>query len=222
MNTRDLITFTRTSVLRDVKKPPLWSDAELLEFANEAQEKAARNGRLLRDATTPEVCRISLNTSRQYYDLDPRVIFVRRVSLDSRTQPLRKISFKDLDQQQPGWQTRTGSPDRYCLDFESGRVWFNRKPTVADVARLFVVRMPLEALTFDTKSCPEIAIAYHRPLHHWIAYRAYSKDDADTKDDAKAARHLASFEQEFGEDSRAINEEWERQHYGDNDGEGEL
>lgn len=220
--TADLLALCR-QVLRDKRKPYLWSDDELVGWGTEAQERAARNARLIRDFSTPEICQIKLTTARQDYDLDPRIIFVRRLTLDSRARPLAKVSYHDLDQRQSGWLTRTGTPDLWCTDFESGKVWFNRKPTAADTARLFVVRIPLcDLATTNLKAELEVAAAYRRPLHHYVCGMAYSKDDTDTKDDAKAAFHLGKFAEEFGEQSNAIDEEWERQHYGDADMEAQL
>jgi hypothetical protein len=171
----------------------------------------------------PQICRVNLVTSRQYYDLDRRIIFVRRVTLASRSTPLGKISYRDLDIQQPGWIDRVGLPDRWCTDFESGRLWFNRKPSAADVCRLLVVRLPLDPLSMDKLDAElEIPPAYQRALHHWAAYRAHSVTDKETYDPKRAAGHLLAFENEFGESSRAIDEEWERQHYGDEDMEAPL
>lgn len=221
MNTPEIIAFTRQA-LHDKVVDYLWPDETLLGWLNEAQEKAARNARLIRDASTPEVCRIDITATKQAYDLDPRVVFVRRVLVASKPVPIRKISYKDLDHHQAGWMGRSGTPDRWCTDLETGKLWFNRKPTAADVATLLVVRMPLEQLTLTTKSCPEIPPAYHRPLHHWVCFRALSDQDSEACDPKAAEKHRAEFMVEFGEDSRAIDEEWERQHYGDEDGEGEL
>lgn len=221
MNTIELIGYCRQK-LHDKVVDYLWPDDVLLGFLNEAQEKAARNARLLRDATTPEVCRIDVKADKQAYDLDSRIIFVRRVQLASRSQPLGKISYRDLDQFQPGWIGRSGTADRWCTDFESGKLWLNRKPTAADTISLLVVRLPLEALTLSAKSEPEIPPGYHRSLHHWVGFRAFSDQDSEACDPKAADKHRSEFMSEFGEDSRAIDEEWERQHYGDNDMESPL
>lgn len=222
MKTIDLLKFTRRA-LNDETKPYLWSDDDLIGWLAEAEGKAARNARLIRDFTTPTICRLSLTTSRQYYDLDPRIIFVRRVTLASRSKPLDKISFHDLDNEQPGWVDRVGTPDRWCTDFETDRLWLNKKPSAADTATLLVVRMPLCELALDKPDAePEIKPAYHKDLHHWACYRAHSKPDSQGRDEKKASFHYAAFTGQFGEESSALDEEWERQHYGDEDGEAPL
>lgn len=223
MKTSELLKFTRTQT-RDDTKPYRFPDEDYLDWLSEAQEKAARNARLLRDFTTPEICRLSLIATRQWLALDPRIIFVRQVFLASRTRRLDKISYRDLEKCQPGWIDRTGSPPtHWCTDFETGKLWFNRKVTTADTVKLFVVRMPLEALTLSKpNACPEIAPAYHRSLHHWASHRFYSVADQDSFDPDMAEMHLGKFHAEFGEDSTALEEEWAREQYGVADMDGEL
>lgn len=222
MKTKELLAFTRT-VLHDAVKPYEFTDETLVEYLSEGQEKAARNARLIRDYSTAEICRIPISTTKQAYEIDARAIFVRRVALDSRGVPLGKASFKDLDRKQPGWIGRTGTPNWWCTDFETGKLWLDRKPTVADTARIMVVRLPLCSLsTSKLNDALELPVPYHRPVHHWACYRAYSNQDADTYDEKAAARHMAAFTAEFGDDSSALDEEWARQHYGESDMEGEL
>lgn len=215
MKTKDLLAITRLA-LNDIKKPYLWSDEEIVGWLAEGEGKAARNAHLLRDFTTPEICRHAVLTSRQYLELDPRVISVRRLTLATRASPLHPISFRDLDTEQPGWIDRVGTPDRWCRDFESGRIWFNRKPSAADTARILVVRMPLNDLCIERPDAePEIPSKYHRSLHHWPCYRAHSKPDSDGQDEKKAGIHYQAFVAEFGEDSTAIEEQWAAENYGD-------
>lgn len=221
MKTSELLKLTRQAI-RDTVKPYLWTDEELVGFLTEGEQMGARNARLLRDFSTPETCRLSIVTTKQAYNLDRRVIFVRRLVVASRSTPLRKISYRDLDIEQPGWIDRTGTPDRWCGDFESGRIWLNKKPTAADTAKLLVVRLPLKDLSTSEDRELEIPVAYHRAVHHWAAYRAHSKPDTETEDPKRAQYHYDAFTNQFGEESKAIDEEWERQHYGDEDMEGEL
>ena len=57
---------------------------------------------------------------------------------------------------------------------------------------------------------PEIRPEYHPALVQWMLYRAYSKQDTETCDPAKAEKALAKFTQEFGEARSARNETWRR------------
>jgi hypothetical protein len=67
---------------------------------------------------------------------------------------------------------------------------------------------------------PEINRRFHESLVFWMLYRAYSKQDAETKDAKKAGENLALFEQEFGKKSSAIDEAWIEREHGYTDEEG--
>lgn len=221
MKTRELLDFTRIA-LRDRKKPYLWSDDELIGHLAEGEEKACRGSLLIRDASTPEVCKLSLNTTKQGYELDPRVIFVRRFAVATRSKPLAKVSYRDLDISEPGWIGRVGTPDKWCMDYESGKVWLNRKPSAADVVNMLTIRVPLVPMSVSRlEQTPEIIVPYHRPLHHWACFRAYSKPDSDTQDDDKAMFHYNAFIAEFGDEASALDEEFVRGRDGTDDMEGE-
>lgn len=218
MKLRELIEIFRHE-LDDAAEPFLWTEEELIEYANDAENEACRRARLIIDSTTAAICAITVIANTAKYALDNRVIFVRRVKLASRSLPLQRASFRDLDEETPGWDAHTGTVMAFITDLDSGKVRLYRTPTAADTLNLTVVRLPLVEMT-NVDDTPEIDSRYHRNLRHWLRYRAYSKQDAETKDDKKAAEALALFEQEFGKASTAIDEEWiERQQgYGRWDG----
>ena len=57
---------------------------------------------------------------------------------------------------------------------------------------------------------PEIRPELHRGLVEWMLFRAYSRQDTDLYNDAKAAIALGRFEAEFGRKTSGRNEEWVR------------
>lgn len=206
MTLRDLIDIFRHEV-DDVAEPYLWTEEELIEYANDAQNEACRRARLLIDSTTEAICQIDVLIGTASYALDPRVIFIRRAKVASSVLPLARASLRDMDDAALGWDAHTGSVRAYLTDVDSGRVRLYRIPTATDTLHLTVVRLPLaEMVSLD--DAPEIHVRYQRSLRHWMCFRAYSKQDAETKDDKKAAEGLALFEQEFGKKSAAIDEEW--------------
>ena len=206
MKLREIVEVFRYEV-DDLAEPFLWSDEELIDYANDAENEAARRGRLLIDSTTPAVRQIAVLAGTASYALDPRVIFVRRAKLASRTLILARRSQRDMDECIPGWESHTGTVCDYLTDCDTGKVRLYRTPTVDDTLNLSVVRLPLMA-TKKLDDTPEIHPRFHRNLRHWMKFRAYSKQDAETRDEKKAADGLALFVQEFGDASRAIDEEW--------------
>jgi hypothetical protein len=212
MNLCELIKAAREES-DDVAKPYLWSDAEWTRYANEAENEACRRARLITDSRTPEVAEVEVTAGEAAYDLDERVLFVRRVKPDSRSQPLGKVSYKALDSGVPGWEDETGDPRGYITDQDTGVLRLYPSPTAADTLKLTVIRMPLNCMK-DSNDAPEIASRFHHSLIYWMLHRAYSKQDAETKNEQKAANNLALFEQEFGKKSGAIDETWIQNEHG--------
>lgn len=218
MKLKDLIAAFRDDV-DDLKKPYLWSDSQVKRYANWAVNEACRRARLLVDSTTQEIVEITIAADEAVYDLDPRVLFVRRAKLASRTQPLSKYSYKDLDRSAPGWEDSEGDPSHYITDYDSGKLRLYPAPTVDDVLTLTVVRLPLQDMEADNAE-PEIKPHLHEALLYGMKYRAYMKQDSETKDGDKAAENLVMFEAEFGKPSTAIDENWIHQNHGADTEEG--
>jgi len=200
----------------DENAPYLWSDAEVIDYANDAQNEACRRARLLIDSTTTAICNYAVTDSgagSYSITLDSRVIFIRRARLASRSTPLCRMFLADIEAQIHGWESTTsGTPDRYIPDWETGKVRLYRPSSIADTLKLTVVRLPLVDMAVPNDDSPEIHASYHRSLRYWMLYRAFSKHDAEAYDETKAKKNLALFEEEFGTRSAAYDEEWLRQH----------
>lgn len=217
MKLSDLRTLFRSEA-HDKKVPYLWSNNEILDYGIDAQNEACRRGRLLVDSRTSEICTISLRADVASYGVDSRVIFVRRARLVSDKSKLTLGSYRDFDTvngTSAGWQEDTGTPTHLITDMDTGYLRAYPIPNDDDSAQLTVVRLPLQDLAGDDDE-PEINPRFHRSLRHWMLYRAYMRQDADTFDPDKAAKALTLFELEFGKPSRAVEEEWIlRQHQTD-------
>jgi hypothetical protein len=206
MKLSELITAARQRT-SDEASPYLWSDAEWTRFANEAQRDACRRSRLLLDSSTEEIARISLTAGEPVYDLDSRVIFVRRARVEGQSQPLSPISHQDLDEIAPGWEDEVSEPRAMVIDFDTGK--FRPYPTPKDdgIVRLTVQRLPLASMVKPTDT-PEIHERFHEGLLEGMLERAYRKQDSQTRDKTREAEHAANFTREFGPPSSAIDETW--------------
>lgn len=206
MTLNELIRLVRTE-LDDLTEPYLWSDAELIEYANDAQIEACRRARLLVDSSTAALCQITVTANNPLVTLDPRVLFVRRVRCAGEL-PLIRVTMQDMESFTPYWQDAVpGLPRRFVTDYESGKLLLWPTPSADVVLLLTVVRDPMVDMAADGDT-PEIPARQHRSLRYWMAYRAYSKQDADANDPKKALQYIALFEQEFGHKSSAIDENW--------------
>ncbi|MCU0689768.1 MAG: hypothetical protein MUF54_00065 [Polyangiaceae bacterium] len=200
----------------DTAEPYLWSDSVLTRFANEAQEEACRRGRLIVDSTTEEVCQLDVTGGTAVYPVDPRVLFIRRVKLDSMDMPIRKTSVDDLDLMSPGWEGELPGVPFVWAPYEVGKILLFPPPEVDDTMRLTVVRLPLDDMVGGlTPVDPEIPARYHMKLVDWMLFRALSMRDKEERHDPEGAKaHLRMFEEEFGQRSNAVDETWIAQKHG--------
>ncbi|QTD44553.1 DUF6682 family protein [Ottowia testudinis] len=201
MTVDDFISAFRAGTL-DVAKPFLWSAEEIVSYLNEAVQEACERARLIEDRSTPAVCAIGLVPGQSTYDLHASVFEVKRLAL--RGHPLTETSVEALDDQQPGWEVRSGAPRCFIFEQASGalpaRVRLVPTPMQAESLSLTVYRGALTPLNADRGSDkPGIHERYHPRLLDWMLHRAYLKQDAETFNPTKAAQSLTLFEQAFGE-----------------------
>ena len=214
MKLGDLIAIVRNELDDDVA-PYLWSDPEMIDYAVDAENEASRRARLLIDSTTTAICQITTAAATAVYALSPLVLFIRRAKMSTEDYALGRVAVRDLDYRVPGWETETGTPTHFVTDYETGKIRLYPIPNAVGTVKLTVVRMPKVDLA-TINDTPEIHPRLHRSLRFWMMYRAYSKQDAETKDDQKAGENLGLFEAEFGRKSSAIDEEWiSREQMGD-------
>lgn len=203
----DLIALFRSEV-DDTVAPYLWTDADALDYANDAQDEACRRARLLVDSTTPELCQLEVPLADAgLVALDERTLFVRRVRMAGR-RPMVRMSMQDMESMNPFWQdAAANTPTMFITDYETGKLLLWPTPDTDVALDLTVVRLPLVEMN-DGQDSPEIAPRMHRSLRYWMMFRAYSKQDSQANDPKKAAESLALFEQEFGKKSSALDETW--------------
>lgn len=76
MTLDDIILSTRDR-LDDLSEPYRWSDAILLEYANEAEREACRRAHLIIDKETDSICRIPVVAGNSIYSLSSKIIKIR-------------------------------------------------------------------------------------------------------------------------------------------------
>lgn len=191
----------------DSADPPFWIDAEVDEFANDAQMEAVRRGLLITDSTTAEICEIDYTTD-PVLPLDPRVIVIRAAIVEGQSLPLIRARLNWMEASFPGWRSHTGQfPTIYIDDWSSDNIRLYPTPTQSGTVLLTVAREPLEEMAATT-DVPELPARWHRGLLQWMLYRGYSKEDSETYDPRRAAEAEGRFVAEFGEKKSARNERW--------------
>ncbi len=186
-------------VTRDNSTPPLWSDAEILGYLNDALNEACERALLLEDRTTPACCAIALVAGTDTYLLHASVIKVKRVSFRGRA--LTESSVEAEDRRDANWEGRTGEPQRYILT--DGQLRLVPTPNASVTGQslaLTVYRRELTArsLAAPNNTAPEVNERFHLRLMNWLYCRGYSKADAETFSSVKATEFETRFTADFG------------------------
>jgi len=172
----------------------LWSQAEILEYAQDAENEACERLDLIIDSSS-SLTSISVNTSTGTYGLAATITNILSIKLDSGSEPLMETSERVLDNTEPGWRTNTGTPRSY-VKTPTNNIIIYPIPTSADTVNMTVSRFPNTPMTVN--GSPEIDARYHAGLLEWILHRAYMKNDSETLNVDKAMDHKKKFEEFFG------------------------
>jgi hypothetical protein len=212
MNTTELYDTFRSDVV-DIERPYLWSDDEVYGYMDEAQIMFCRLAGGIADVTTTDVVRVPITAGEEYSPLHPSVLTIRQVRLAStgRDLALRNIFdghtagddygmvFVVQHEHRPGPVRGMVVGEQYDLCR-----WVSI-PEVDDEAIISVYRLPLNPVKGEGQEL-EIRREHHRSLLFSMKHLAYSKQDAETFDRAKAAEN----EEKFEAYCRKAKEEWER------------
>lgn len=201
MKVADFIDEFRSTVADHVE-PPFWSSENIVRYLNEAVQEACERAKLIEDRATAAVCSIAAQAGESTYSLHPSVFEIRRLTFNGRR--LDETSVEELDQDCPGWESRSGQPRAFIFEQASGvqpaKVRLVPTPTAAGSIAMTVCRGALKPLSADIDQArPELPERFHERLMDWVLHRAYLKQDADTFDPNKAAQSYALFVQAFGE-----------------------
>lgn len=192
MNLGELIKDIRFDLDDEVGQDSekLWSDRELTEYINEAIEQLCLELPLIKDISTAVVCEISLVVGTGMYTLHDSIVEILSAKISGETTFLGKTSHQILDRNTPDWKATDGLASMYAMDVETDKIALNRLPEEIGTLELHVQRTPLVELDYDDlDGIPEINARYHRRLKPWAKHRAYSKQDSEVNDIAKAAFH---------------------------------
>ncbi len=212
MNTTELKDYFRSQV-RDMVKPYLWSDEEVMVYMNDAQNMFCRLSSFTIPDATSSVTQVAVTAGEQYSDIDSSIITVRSATLLSNRRKLDVVSPEDLDRvvrTDYNYYTRLlddltpGPVTAIVIGIEPGLVRWARVPEVDDTVALSVYRRPLLNLDAEGQDL-EIPAEHHIHLVQWMRHLALQKTDADTYD-PKAADAAGSKFTSYCEQARR---EWD-------------
>lgn len=219
----------RNNILRDKSDlisgddDHLWSDATLLRYIKNGERRFARQVLCIRDATTPEVCKVKLKEGVRQYPLHESVLSVLSARYDTDTHLLarsghsivRDIAPPEFLSFDPATQytAAPGRPSAFYTDetlvyARQGRVTLSVYPDPgADQEGLFlflrVVRLPLAKYTLDDLELEsEIPEDYELDPLQWAAHLATSNNDGEAGSARRSSAFAASFDRAVGEAKR--------------------
>ena len=193
-NVKGLIERMRNEFLDDTEGvasgDSKWTDGNLVSALNSAERELARRLFLISDTSTASICRIDIASVEgvfpRSYASSGKIVKIDRLKYPGVTKPLPITTMDVLDQKDPGWDERTGTPSAFILDADNFTITFNRQPVVSGVVSLWVKRLPLNDLSVSNLNAyPEIK-QYEDELIHGALKYAYLKDDNRTFDPVRA------------------------------------
>jgi hypothetical protein len=170
----------------------------LREVGNAQREACYRQDlRHLYDATTPEICRITITAGTRAYPLDARILrladarFASGGVLMHTTQP-------GLDSHRFDLSPRLATARSFIV--QGRTLILDCEPAAGDTLLLSVWRAPLRDpnLTDDLEWTAE-----PEKLAHWLAHKAFLRPDEDTANVKLAEYHRAAFDTAFGRENSA-------------------
>ena len=223
MNLTELLDELRNNILNDRSdrvsgsSDYLWTDTTLVRYINEAQRRFASRALVIRDATTPEVTEVTLQTEVDEYVLHPSVIAVVSAKLEDEENDLARSGHSVFNHSRlttDNWDlsqapiTTPGKPLAFSTDEEISEsddetvsavtLRLFPKPSSdynATTLKLRVVRKPIEDLTTGSMSAiPEVPADHHLEMLDWAAYLALRIVDHDAGNARRAAEFAQSFE----------------------------
>jgi Family of unknown function (DUF6682) len=199
----DILTTAR-AYLNDINQPYIWTDDQLVVCVNKVVDVLAERCFLIEDTLTASVCQITVVANTSIYDVDDHIVRISRAKLASSTRDpltiLREGGVEYMDAQYPTWETYNVDTPTALLTRGIGtnkvRLW--PPPDANDTVNMTVFRKPLTLLSkSNLAAVPEIQSKFHWRIFNGVLAEAYSFQDKEGEDLAKANKHYLLFEKDI-------------------------
>ena len=185
MTADEILRFTRYNKLRDRAAPSLWSDETLLRYLNEGQNRFCAQTDYFIEADREA----TISSGDENVSLDADIQMVYSVRLEgyenTRLQPSTE-----------GWTpdcTYTARPSRYTLERATNTMRLYPIPDTDYTALLRVAVQPTPLSLDDLDSECDLPDDMLLVVADWAAFKAFSEDDADGRNDGAAEKALARY-----------------------------
>lgn len=198
MTLGDLIGRFR-SAANDKVQPYFWSDEEVTDWLNDAEQEAAIRGRLIHENSREAMTKADIDAGQSTLNLHATVYEITSIAWQQEgqeyPQPLTLTSSEALDRDLGNWRYRKGKP-LYAIQSDK-TIRLVPAPEVAGQVLLEGYRLPRRPME-DMDDSPEINSAHHRHLVCWAMYIGFSIPDAELFDQRRADIAKEEFESYFG------------------------
>ena len=181
----------------------LWSNAEIVGYANQAEIELARR-KPIRDDNTSAITTLTVSSGTTRVPYSSKILSIRRVrytedaSGDSLT--LTKVTHQQLDAESDDWATDTGRPECYYENGDERTIVLDRIPDVDGTLALIVDRLPETSMRWAYRhtDTPQVAHEHHQDLVYYMLHRAYLKRDSETYNEESSRQYLGMFTSRVG------------------------
>lgn len=187
MNTTELKDVVRQEVY-DTVAPYLWSDALIYTYIDDAQKQFCRETDGIEDSRSFKVTVKADGTV--WYAIDPRILKIRDAADTLTGRPVPLIAVEKMADHGMYFDGAVGPVRAFITGMEKGYVRAFPIPNVASVVELRTYRLPSDVVAGDDF---EIDAHHTLNLSMWVKHRLYSVQDAETRDDKKAAEFYEAF-----------------------------
>lgn len=200
MTAGELVSYWRTSLVKDVRAPFLWSNQEALTYANAAYEMFVRLSGGVKDFTS-EACEVSVVAGEAVAELHASVLTIHGATLASTNRPLELLNYNNVcisssDDygKKTNWMTTSeGRVEAMVIGMERGKVRWIKVPEADDTVNLHISRLPLAKIDSKDSTLDDVEDIHHVYLAYWMASLAYLKPDSDTYDPSASQKHGQMF-----------------------------
>jgi len=167
MNLLEMVKYLRVSILDDTGGVGIewadieedqdesmmlrWNNEELTVFINEAIKKVHRSSYLIKDHQAS--LDISISSSTNTYNLDTRILKVKKARLASSKKELTWIDVADV-WDIPEWDEESGTTIAYITDYNTNKISFYPINVAVDTVELISYREELTPLSPSTIKKP--------------------------------------------------------------------
>ena len=187
MNTTELKDVIRQEVY-DTEAPYLWSDALIYTYIDDAQKQFCRETDGIEDSRSFKLAIKADGTV--WYAIHPSILKLRGAINPANGHPVSMVAVEKMADNGLSFDGTVGPLRALITGMEKGYVRALPIPNVASVVELHTYRLPTEVSAGDDF---EIDTQHVLNLNMWVKHRMYSVQDAETRDDKKAATNKAEF-----------------------------